>query len=278
MQTRPVAAGESPERFDPAVGTGTLVHAEHVARYWWAAHLTAGLDVLDAGCGTGYGTAILAGSKPRRLLAFDIAQEAVDATQAAVGDAAEVGLGDVGDLPIADDSVDVVVCFEVIEHVEQREDAVREFARVLRPGGVLLISSPNRNQYPSGNEHHVYEYTPDELEQELHAEFANVELYRQHAWLGTVIAADDDLAAGAGADARLHVTRSDVGEETFTVAIAGDGELPRPTARVTVGDAFEITWWHEQLNEHRRIALAAEREIRVRETRLAELGARLLES
>jgi SAM-dependent methyltransferase len=284
MQAGQVTDEESPERFDPANDAGKLVHSEHIARYWWASQVTAGVDVLDAGCGTGYGTAILAGTTPAKLLAVDLDQDAVERTRTSVGDAAEVSRADLRELPLDDDTVDVVVCFEVIEHLEHRDEALRELARVLRPGGVLLISSPNRNRYPPGNPHHVYEYTPEEFEQELGGRFAHVRVHRQHAWLSSVVAADEDLAADGSVPATLRTTAGEVDEESFSVAIASDGELPPMAPCVAIGDAFEVRWWSDQLDHWRRTAhewqrnaLETGRELHERTGRLQELGTRLLE-
>ena len=280
---------ESPERFDPTDDAGTLMGTEHLARYQWAAQVARGARVLDAGCGSGYGTAILAAAEPASLIAVDVADEAVELTRAARGEAADARVADVRELPVADAAVDLVVCFEVIEHVERRDEAVREFARVLAPGGVLLISSPNRNQYPPGNEHHVYEYTPEELEAEVGAQFANVRMHRQHAWLTSSIAPPDALAAASdgGAQIALHAASAEVAsrEEIFTVAVASDGEAPELAPLAVLGDAFEVKWFTEQLRNHRdqaaeseRLRLAAQREVERQQRRLLELGRKLVEA
>jgi SAM-dependent methyltransferase len=274
MPTHPTADTGHPERFDPVTDGRGLMSAEHIARYRWASQVTAGRDVLDAGSGTGYGTAILADTRPSRLLAVDVADEAVQRTRTAVGDRAEVTVGDLRDLPIADGSVDVAVCFEVIEHLDRRDEAIRELARVLRPDGVLLISSPNRNQYPAGNEHHVYEYTPDELERELARVFANVDLYRQYAWLGTLISTREELTLPAGLSTMLYGPPDVAIDEIFTVAIAGNGTLPRFAPRAAVGDSFDLKW----ISHLRRAAVEAERELERRDDRLRALGERLIES
>ena len=94
---------------------------------------------------------------------------------------------DIRELPFEDDSFDLVVSWETIEHVEEGERVLAEFRRVLRPEGVLLVSSPNPEVYPEGNEHHVHEYRPQELADLASAHFAEVAIYRQHAWLASVI-------------------------------------------------------------------------------------------
>src|SRR5262249_32197042 len=154
---------------------------EHIARYRFASQLAAGATVLDAGCGTGYGTAILAAAEPARLLAVDVSEDAVEVTRALTEGRAEVAAADLRSLPFEDDAVDLVVCFEVIEHLERREEALGELARVLRPGGTLVISSPNPREYLAGNEFHIHEYPPEELEQELRSLFSHVSLHGQSA-------------------------------------------------------------------------------------------------
>jgi SAM-dependent methyltransferase len=289
MEAGQIPRDESPERFDAAAAGGTLTHSEHVGRYRWASQLAAGARVLDAGCGTGYGSAILAATGPASLIAVDVAETAVELTRAALGEDADVRVADVRELPLPDGSVDLVVCFEVIEHLERREQALREFARVLTSAGTLLISSPNRDHYPAGNEHHVYEYTPDELRAELKAHFANVRMYRQHSWLASTLADETVLAAAhdQGADATVHVPAEEAATrgESFTVAAAGQGDLPALTPRVVLGDPFEVRWFAEQLEYQRgenerlsRAALQAERELASRAERLRALGAKLLEA
>lgn len=251
MSTAPI----HPERFDPAESGGRLVHAEHIARYHWAAQAVAGKEVLDAGCGTGYGTAILAQAGPARLCGVDVASDAIEATRAHLGDAAALQIADVRELPFEDDSFDAVVCFEVIEHIEDPLRAITEFARVLRPTGVLLISSPNRNTYPAGNEHHVHEFTPEELREALGTAFASVRTYRQHAWLASAIAPDgvlrDDGSGEADAVPVRTLHAEDAREELFMVALAGQAALPDMGPLAVLGDPFEVKWWEDKMDETR---------------------------
>jgi SAM-dependent methyltransferase len=254
--TRSITHEGSPERFDPRADSGRLVHSEHIARYGFASQLAAGAAVLDAGCGTGYGTAILAAAGPSRLLAVDVAEEAVERTRAVVEGRAEVAVADLRSLPFEDDAVDLVVCFEVIEHLERREAALAELVRVLRPGGTLVISSPNPREYLAGNEFHVHEYPPEELEQELREHFANVRLHSQSAWLASRV-------DGAG-DGVVDVVDgyTPTREGTFTLAVASDRTLPEMHARIVLGDPFEVRWWVDRIEESRVEAVAAHNESR----------------
>ena len=172
-------SASGPERFDPEDMSGGLMEAEHRARYWWAVQWVAGKRVLDAGCGTGYGTAMLGDGSPHALMGMDISTEALAEAREKLGDEVELVQAGVHDLPFDPESFDVVVCFEVIEHVDRQRDALAELKRVLRPGGVLLISRP------------------EEFLSDLEARFQNVELH--HAEPGSetytiAVASDAEIA------------------------------------------------------------------------------------
>lgn len=236
-----------PERFVPARMRGELVEAEHLARYWWAAQLADGRRALDAGCGLAYGAQLLRAAGALSVHGVDIGEATIEAARAACGDGVELVVGDLAELPFADRAFDLVVCFETIEHLHERERALDELARVLAPGGVLVLSSPNRLQYPAGNPHHVHEYEPRELHDALAQRFDEVCLYRQQAWTASAILDDDELAA-EGLERPLAMTTAKAtarhgGEETYTIALAGDGPLPRMRAHSVLTGALELKRW-----------------------------------
>jgi SAM-dependent methyltransferase len=234
--------GYAAERFVPGERRGELIEVEHLARYWWVSTLAAGRRVLDAGCGVGYGTALLARAGAADAVGIDVADEAL-AAAAAASPELEFTQADVHDLPFPDDRFDVVVCFEVIEHLERQDEAIAELARVLTPDGVLAMSSPNRGVYPTGNPHHVHEYRPDELRAALSVHFAHVELHRQHDWVASAVLDD-----GAVASADLTVLEADAGKavglppdsETYTIALAAHRLLPNVPGRVVLGSVDEV--------------------------------------
>ena len=277
-----------PERFDPCQGEGTLIDTEHRARYWWASRVVAGKDVLDAGCGVGYGIEILASAGAATVSGVDIDPAALREAEDRFGEsAATIVEGDLQDLPLDDDSFDVVVCFEAIEHVEDGGRALAEFRRVLRPDGLLLVSSPNPDVYPSGNEHHVHEYRPAELAAAVGEHFSHVRGYRQHAWLASTIEpADDDAASPPGEWHEPQEIRRtaalEAGGETYGIIAASDKGLPAVADVVVLGSAFEVDWWSEQVantgnNARQEVAQSAAREAaataRLRETATALLDA-----
>jgi O-antigen biosynthesis protein len=238
-----------PERFVPEEMHG-LIEAEHMARYRWAAACAPGRRVLDAGCGVGYGSLLLHEARAESVIGVDIAPDAIEAANKRAGHVARFLVGDMVALPFEDASFDLVVCFEAIEHVRDQHGALDEMRRVLGPNGVLIMSSPNRDVYQAGNPHHTHEYMPDELYASLATRFANVELARQHAWLASLVCSDEMLRE-ANPDSLLRVELHKIagvvpGLETFTLGIAGDGELPELGAVAMITNLDELEAWRQR--------------------------------
>ena len=236
-----------PERFDPRGAKGELVEAEHRARYWWAADYVEDKQVLDAGCGTGFGTAILSERRPSRLVGVDISEEAVDRAGDLAPRADELRQADIRELPFADSTFDVVVCFEVIEHIDRQDEALDELRRVLRPTGCLLISSPNRDVYTPGNPHHVHEYAREELESALGKRFDHVALFMQHPWLASAISAGGLPSPEPASGWRIAFVGDELptGGETYTLAFASASPVVEKEPIVVIGSQFEVRWWNE---------------------------------
>ncbi|HEX8207446.1 MAG TPA: class I SAM-dependent methyltransferase [Solirubrobacteraceae bacterium] len=250
-----------PERFVPAQTRGQLVEAEHLVRYWWAARLARGRRVLDAGCGTAYGTRMLADAGAAHVTGVDRAASVLESVQAGLPDNAELVTGDLRALPFADRSFDLVVCFEVIEHLEDPDAALRELERVVAADGVVVVSSPNRDVYEPGNPHHPHEYTPAELRQALQRYFAHVELRRQANLVASSVMPDDVAATDELQpvhDVRLAKCAALADEgETYTIALAGHAPLPpdRETIAVATG-LTEIRRWLELYDGQQEILQA----------------------
>lgn len=104
-----------------------------------------GKTVLDFGCGNGAQTVELAGAR-RRFVAVDIDLADLSTLRSAAGSTGEIFpvLYDGSDLPLSDGSVDATVCFEVLEHVPDEAVALEEIRRVLKPGGDLVLTVPNK--------------------------------------------------------------------------------------------------------------------------------------
>lgn len=258
----PDADAATGERFVPEGWGGRLIAIEHESRYRWAEGLARDRDVLDVACGVGYGTAILAEAGARRVLGVDVSPGAVDDARGRAGDRAEFAVGDLHNLPCEDRSFDLVTCLETIEHVADPDRALSELRRVLRPDGLLLLSSPNRDVYIPGNRFHVHEYTPDELEQALSACFAHVRIHRQQNHLASLICDDATFAAERldqriEADFRKGVAGA-AGQELYMVAVASDAPLPSLPSLGLLGDVFDVKVWYERALAWEERALVSE--------------------
>lgn len=131
-------------------------------------------DLLEVGCGEGRGIQQVLPSV-RSYSAIDKIEDAVSALQAKYPDAKLIA-GNLPPLPYPDNSFDSVISFQVIEHIEDDSLFLKEIHRVLRPGGIALITTPNRPQSLSRNPWHVREYTGDELAKLARTVFPHVEM------------------------------------------------------------------------------------------------------
>jgi SAM-dependent methyltransferase len=219
------------ERLTNAV-TGQL-EAEHYHRYLLALGFCAGQDVLDVATGEGYGAAMLA-RQARSVVACDLAADVIArAGQNFRQPNLRFVAGDARALPMPDASVDVVTCFEALEHFAEQELFLDEVRRVVRPGGVLLVSTPDREIYsPPGaapNPYHLRELTRQEFLDLLGGRFAHVALARQRAVAASVLlpeASGGPHLVFERGDSRHFVSDTELPRAPYLVACASDVAWP----------------------------------------------------
>lgn len=178
------------ERIIPGSVDDDLLN-EHLCRYRFAQLLVEDKVVLDVGSGVGYGSKILA-EKAGSVLALDVAVEAIRyAGERYAGENIELVVGDCHQLPLASDSVDVVVSFELIEHLQAQQAHLLEVSRVLKPDGLTVISTPNRIFYShesnQANPFHTREFDFQEFLDLLKSVFSSVQIYFQNHIAGLIV-------------------------------------------------------------------------------------------
>jgi SAM-dependent methyltransferase len=139
----------SGERYVPDQGWAGIAY-EHLSRYLFAQPLAAGMDVLDVGSGEGYGAHLLAGTAAS-VIGVELSEQAVaHATRRYAGGAPNLRYlqGSATQLPLEPGSVDLVVAFEMLEHIAEHEQMLAEVRRVLRPGGALHFLEHGLSERP----------------------------------------------------------------------------------------------------------------------------------
>jgi 2-polyprenyl-3-methyl-5-hydroxy-6-metoxy-1,4-benzoquinol methylase len=161
------------------------LHREHIMRYVFALPFSHNKSVLDAACGCGYGSFYLASKGAKQIVGIDTSEEAIAfATQNYAKDNLSFQIMNCSNLAFADRAFDVVCSFETIEHLEDPTSFLFESKRVLREGGVFIVSTPNIEVYESdnsfaGNMFHVREFTLEEFQSLLSGCFNRIEIYGQ---------------------------------------------------------------------------------------------------
>ncbi|WP_407662787.1 class I SAM-dependent methyltransferase [Mycolicibacterium helvum] len=193
------------ERTIPGLAEENYWFRRHEVVYRRLLDLCAGREVLEAGCGEGYGADLIA-SVAARVVAVDYDEATVAHVQARYPRVTMLA-GNLAALPLPDASVDVVVNFQVIEHLWDQPQFVAECARVLRPGGLLLMSTPNRITFSPGrdtpiNPFHTRELNAAELE-ELLTDGGFVMRSMSGVFHGSGLVAMDERHGGSIIDAQI---------------------------------------------------------------------------
>lgn len=202
---------------------------EHFARYAFVAALAENRRVLDAGCGTGYGSAELARTAAE-VAGIDLAPDAIAfAREQFSAWNLRFTAASCVDLPFSDASFDLVVCFEVIEHLKDWPRLIAEARRVLATGGHFVVSTPNKSFYAetrreSGpNPFHEHEFEYSEFTDALSNMFPNVAIYLQDHVEGVVFRRPGSVSR---ASVRIDKHSDTPDESSFFIAICSAEPIP----------------------------------------------------
>jgi len=227
---------------------------EHFHRYAFALPLAEGKRVLDAACGEGYGSALLA-TRAAAVLGLDISSDAT--AHAAVRYARSrpnlsFQVEDVSALEaMPDASFDLICSFETLEHLQAQEAMLKGFRRLLAPGGLLLVSTPDKKNYSDipgfRNEHHVRELYRDEFEGMVKAEFSNVRIYAHKLAFQSLlwsIDGDRDRYVAQVLDSEGSVVEQLAYPPLYYIAACSNESLVDLPSLSLFGDAAESVYAH----------------------------------
>src|SRR5437016_3894036 len=187
------------ERFLPSEH-GEIAY-EHYHRYASCLDAARGKVVLDIASGEGFGSALLARTA-KKVIGVDVDRAAVRHAKQNYGHLKNVSYrtGDCRSIPLRANSIDLVVSFETIEHIQEHEAFVDEIRRVLRPKGALIISSPDKENYSERpareNPFHLHELTHNAFVRLFEDRFECVRVFRQRLAIASFLLADK--ADGSG--------------------------------------------------------------------------------
>lgn len=226
------------ERFQPGIEGDNAF--EHLHRYSFATKFAQGKRILDIACGEGYGSRLLS-TVAESVVGVDISDLTLrHAKQNYQADNLEFIQGDCRDLPFADGEFDLVVSFETLEHVVEHRTVLRQFHRVLKDSGILVLSTPDKDFYGASepaNPFHLLELNETELKDLFSEFFPQIQMYQQKVVSASVIIPSHDppgidektgIFQFASGNANNIEDRVQVDSAPYRVVIASKGTLPSP--------------------------------------------------
>lgn len=217
------------ERYLPQMNG--IIQLEHLSRYYFVVNQfdLKNKIVVDLASGEGYGSNILA-DFAQEVKGVDISNEAVvHATQNYIKKNLEFKQGEASKIPLPDNFADIFVSFETIEHHDKHEEMMREIKRVLKPDGILVMSSPDKFYYSDEqgfhNEFHIKELYYEEFKSLLNRYFKFNTFFLQQNFSGSIITVDDyncenEIATVSDKNGNVQIL-----QPKYNIAIGSDNQI-----------------------------------------------------
>ena len=226
---------------------------EHLHRYALAFDFIKDKVVLDIASGEGYGSYLMA-STALKVIGVDIDKETIKSAELKYTSSnLEFKIGSAVFIPLENESVDVVVSFETIEHHDAHAEMLKEIKRVLRKNGVLIISTPDKKYYSDEtnfrNEFHVKELYKDEFEDLLKSNFLNVSMLYQNYFVGSLIISEYSLGVSSYEGSYERIKKNSENQSLYLIGIASDDVLDNPSSSIFQSGEIEKKIFEKTMND-----------------------------
>jgi ubiquinone/menaquinone biosynthesis C-methylase UbiE len=232
------------ERLETFIYNETMV--EHLHRYALVLDLAKGKQILDIACGEGYGSSLLA-EHATSVTAVDIDADTISkAKKKYKKNNLNFIVGAADAIPLEDHIFDYVISFETLEHLENHEGMFQEIKRVLKPEGILVISTPDKKKYSDetgyNNPYHVKELYKTDFSSLLNKHFNHHSLFYQNLHFGSIISSnsmtENPLIEYRGNYDTIssHVKNDGV----YIIAIASDKDLVSISLGTSIFDGKKV--------------------------------------
>ncbi|MDD2823055.1 MAG: glycosyltransferase [Candidatus Daviesbacteria bacterium] len=240
------------ERLIPEINKGESFYYEHLARYLFASSFVKGKRVLDAGCGSGYGSNILASyGGAAKVTAVDQSSEAINyASDKYKRSNIEFIVSDILKLDISKDKAEVITAFEIIEHLKEYSLFLEVLKSSLKPNGLLIVSTPNKNASTQDNPYHTQEFTPEQFVNLLKKYFKFVNIFYQGYEFSQVIKSNEKIDFKLEEDyiklqQDVYGPKANTKNSQYLVAVCSNTKNQLQTKTVSVNtdrvDSYDLT-------------------------------------
>ncbi|HQW43790.1 MAG: class I SAM-dependent methyltransferase [Chitinophagaceae bacterium] len=216
------------ERLETFVFNETTI--EHLHRYAIAMEFCSGKTVLDIACGEGYGSNLLS-AKATHVTGMDADAITIEkATAKYKRDNLYFVQSKAEKIAAADTEFDIVVSLETLEHLSDHTAMMKEIKRVMKPGGLLIISTPDKKEYTDKrmykNPFHIKELYRNEFEELLKSTFIHVQIFTQQMTHSSFINVAESEGINIYSGDFTAIKRNHYADSQFLIALASDNGLP----------------------------------------------------